>query len=156
MAHARRKFHELHEAGKSQIAEQALASIQALYAIEAQARSLTSEARQRLRQEQERPLADALHAWLLAHRDKVPGNSGISRALDYSLKRWVALGRKNWLFAGSQRAGRRAAAVMSLIQSAKLNGQDPYAYLKDVLARLPTLPNSRIGELLPHRWQPEN
>lgn len=104
----------------------------------------------------------------------------ISRALDYSLKRWVALtrylddgclpidnnwienqirpvalGRKNWLFAGSLRAGRRAAAVMSLIQSAKLNGQDPYAYLEDVLTRLPTLSNSRLGELLPHRWQPD-
>lgn len=110
----------------------------------------------------------------------MPGNSGISRALDYSLKRWaaltrylddgrlpidnnwienqirpVALGRKNWLFAGSLRAGRRAAAVMSLIQSARLNGHDPYAYLKDVLTRLPTLPNSRIEELLPHRWQPD-
>ncbi|MCP1679014.1 IS66 family transposase, partial [Kerstersia gyiorum] len=114
-----------------------------------------------------------------AHREKVPGNSGISRALDYSLKRWVALtryledgrlpidnnwienqirpvalGRKNWLFAGSLRAGRRSAAVMSLIQSAKLNGHDPYAYLKDVLTRLPTLPNSRIEELLPHHWVP--
>ena len=97
----------------------------------------------------------------------------------YSLKRWVALsqflddgqlpidnnwienqirpiaiGRNNWLFAGSLRAGQRAAAVMSLIQSAKLNGHDPYAYLKDVLARLPTQKNSQIAELLPHRWHP--
>ena len=62
--------------------------------------------------------------------------------------------RNNWLFAGSLRAGQRAAAVMSLIQSAKLNGHDPYAYLKDVLARLPTQKNSQIEELLPHRWQP--
>lgn len=60
----------------------------------------------------------------------------------------------NWLFAGSLRAGQRAAAIMSLIQSAKLNGHDPYAYFKDVLARLPTQQNSRIDELLPHRWQP--
>lgn len=106
-------------------------------------------------------------------------NTGIARALDYSLKRWVALtrylddgqlpidnnrienqirpialGRKNWLFAGSLRAGQRAAAVMSLIQSAKLNGHDPYAYLKDVLMRLPTQQNSDIEELLPHQWQP--
>ena len=97
--------------------------------------------------------------------------------LDYSLKRWVALtrfvddgrlpvdnnwienqirpiaiGRSNWLFAGSLRAGKRAAAVMSLIRSAKLNGHDPYAYLKDVLARLPTQRASLIAELLPHRW----
>jgi len=60
--------------------------------------------------------------------------------------------RKNWLFAGSLRAGQRAAAIMSLIQSAKLNGHDPYAYLKDVLTRLPTQPNRRIKELLPHCW----
>jgi hypothetical protein len=61
--------------------------------------------------------------------------------------------KKNWLFAGSLRAGRRAAAVMSLIQSAKLNGHDPYAYLKDVMDKLPTWPNRRIDELLPHRWR---
>ena len=66
----------------------------------------------------------------------------------------MALGRSNWLFAGSLRAGQRAAAVMSLIQSAKLNGHDPYAYLKDVFTRLPTQPASRIAELLPHHWQP--
>lgn len=66
----------------------------------------------------------------------------------------MALGRSNWLFAGSLRAGQRAAAVMSLIQSARMNGHDPYAYLKDVLTRLPTHKASRIEELLPHRWQP--
>jgi len=64
----------------------------------------------------------------------------------------VALGRSNWLFAGSQRAGQRAATVMSLIQSAKINGHDPYRYLKDVLERIPTQPASRLDELLPHRW----
>ena len=66
----------------------------------------------------------------------------------------IAIGRNNWLFAGSLRAGQRAAAVMSLIQSAKLNGIDPLAYLKDVLNRLPTQPASKVAELLPHRWQP--
>ena len=65
----------------------------------------------------------------------------------------IALGRSNWLFAGSLRAGQRAAAIMSLIGSAKLNAIDPYAYLKDVLERLPTQPNRRISELLPHRWR---
>jgi len=99
--------------------------------------------------------------------------------MDYSLKRWVALtrfiddgelpidnnwvenqirpialGRKNWLFAGSLRAGQRAAAVMSLVHSARLNGHEQFAYLKNVLERLPTQPNSRIAELLPHRWTP--
>ena len=63
-------------------------------------------------------------------------------------------GRGNWLFAGSLRAGQRAAAVMSLVHSARMNGHDPYAYLKDVLERLPTHPASRVEELLPHRWKP--
>ena len=115
---------------------------------------------------------------MLLQRLKVTDGSAIARALDYSLKRWaaltrfldngqlpldnnwienqirpIAIGRNNWLFAGSLRAGQRAAAVMSLIQSAKLSGHDPYAYLKDVLARLPTQKNSQIAELLPHRWQ---
>lgn len=180
MAHARRKFYELHQSGKSLIAQQALASIGQLYEIEALGADLPAEARQCLREQQARPIAQALQAWMSAHRLKVPEGTGIARALDYSLKRWaalirylgdgrlpidnnwvenqirpIALGRKNWLFAGSQRAGRRAAAVMSLIQSAKMNGHDPYAYLKDVLTRLPLHPNNRIEELLPHRWQPE-
>jgi transposase len=64
--------------------------------------------------------------------------------------------RSNWLFAGSLRAGKRATAVMSLIRSAKLNGHDPYEYLKDVLTRLPAQRASRIGELLPHLWQPQS
>ena len=65
----------------------------------------------------------------------------------------IAIGRNNWLFAGSLRAGQRAAAVMSLVHSARMNGHDPYAYLKDVLERLPTHPASRVEELLPHRWK---
>ena len=72
--------------------------------------------------------------------------------IENQMRPW-ALGRKNWLFMGSQLAGERAAVVMSLLQSAKLNGHDPYAYLKDVLTRLPTQLNSRIEELLPHQWQ---
>ena len=111
-------------------------------------------------------------------RQKIPDGSATARAIDYSLNRWVALtrfiddadlpidnnwvenrirpialGRQNWLFAGSLRAGKRAAAVMSLIHSAKLNGLDPYAYMRDVLERLPTQPASRIANLLPHHWQ---
>ncbi len=177
MAHARRKFFELHDRGKSLIAEQALVLIGQLYGVEAQARDMTPQQRQALRQQQARPVAAALYAWMREHRLKVPDNTGIARALDYSLKRWqalthylddgrlpidnnhtenqirpIALGRKNWLFAGSLRSGKRAAAIMSLIQSAKLNGHDPYAYLRDVLERLPTHPNNRINELLPHNW----
>lgn len=86
---------------------------------------------------------DLLHAWMINQRDLVPEGSAISRALDYSLKRWAALSR----------SGKRAAAIMSLIPSARLNGHDPYAYLKDVLMRLPTQA-SEIDQLLPHKWQP--
>ncbi len=179
LAHARRKFFDLQQANQSQLAEQALQLMGQLYEVERQAKGLSAAQRLQLRQQQARPIADALHAWMQAHRQKVPANTGIARALDYSLKRWVALtrylddgqlpidnnrienqirpialGRKNWLFAGSLRAGQRAAAVMSLIQSAKLNGHDPYAYLKDVLMRLPTQQNNDIEELLPHQWQP--
>lgn len=180
MAHARRKFFDLHAANKSTLAEQALKYILLLYDVERESKGLPASERHQMRQEQAKPVADALHQWMLLNRQKVPENSGISKALDYSLKRWTALmrylddgeipidnnqvenrirpwalGRKNWLFAGSLRSGQRAAAVMSLIQSAKLNGHDPHAYLKDVLSRLPTQKHSAIDELLPHRWQPQ-
>lgn len=114
---------------------------------------------------------------MLAQRDLMPNESATARASDYSLKRWVALtrylddeavpidnnqvenqirpralGRSNWLFAGSLRSGKRAVAIMSLIHSARMNGHDPYAYLKDVLTRLPTQRASEITQLLPHRW----
>jgi len=179
LAHARRKFFELHASSKSQIAEYALTQFARIYEIEGQLKELQAEERVAIRQQHSRPVLDALHEWMALQRQKVAGNSATARALDYSLKRWaaltrfvddgrlpvdnnwienqirpVAIGRNNWLFAGSLRAGQRAATVMSLIQSARLNGHDPYAYLKDVLSRLPTHPNSRIGELLPHRWKP--
>jgi hypothetical protein len=124
-------------------------------------------------------VAKALQQWLQQQRARVPNGSATAKAIDYSLRRWdaltrfiddgdlpadnnwvenqirpIAVGRSNWLFAGSLRAGQRAAAVMSLLHSAKLNGHDPYAYLKDVLTRLPTQPASRIEDLLPHRWHP--
>ena len=162
MAHARRKFFDLHNANQSQIAAQALDYIGELYAIERETSTLDTTQRRRRRQGRAKPIADRLHAWLLAQRLRV----ALTRYLDDGAVpidnnhieqqiRPVALGRKNWLFAGSLRTGRRAAAVMSLIQSARLNGHDPHAYLKDVLTRLPTHPNSRIDELLPHNWQPE-
>ena len=178
MAHARRKFFELHATNKSQLAEQALRYIQLLYEIEHEVRDLEPDLRRRIRQEKAVPVMDVLHAWMITQRLLVHDGSAISKALDYSLKRWTALsrylddgavpidnnwaenqirpwalGRKNWLFAGSLRSGKRAAAIMSLIQSARLNGHDPYAYLKDVLTRLPTQRASEIAELLPHRWR---
>jgi hypothetical protein len=180
LAHARRKFFDLHAANKSQIAEHAIRQLAQVYEIEQQVKEMPEAQRLEIRQERSRPILEDLHEWMLRQRQQVAGNSATAKALDYSLKRWaaltrfiddgqlpvdnnwienqirpIAIGRNNWLFAGSLRAGQRAAAVMSLIQSARLNGHDPYAYLKDVLTRLPTHKASRIGELLPHRWQPE-
>jgi transposase len=179
MAHARRKFHELWANHGSALGEQALKFFVELYKIERELQDLPADARKALRQERSKPIADALHQWLTQQRQKVPDGSATAKAIDYSLKRWqalarfiddgdlpidnnwvenqirpIALGRNNWLFAGSLRAGKRAAAVMSLVHSARLNGHDPYAYLRDVLERLPTQPDRRIAELLPHRWQP--
>jgi len=181
LAHARRKFFDLHAANQSQIAEFALAKFARVYEIEREVKELGTEQRQTVRQQQTRPILDALHDWMTVQRRQVPDGSATAKALDYSLRRWVALtrfvddgqlpvdnnwienqirpiaiGRNNWLFAGSLRAGQRAAAVMSLTQSALMNGYDPYAYLKDVLTRLPTHKASRIDELLPHCWQPSN
>jgi transposase len=179
MAHSRRKFFDLHVSSQSQIAGQACAYISQLYDVEREVKNLKPEERLQVRQARSKPLAEAFHAWMLLHRQKITDGSATAKALDYSLKRWgaltqflddgqlpidnnwienqirpIAIGRSNWMFAGSLRAGQRAAAVMSLIQSAMLNGHDPYAYLKDVLTRLPTQKNSQIEELLPHRWQP--
>jgi transposase len=178
MAHARRKFHELWANHGSQVGEQALKFFTQLYEVEREVADADSQARLDARR-RSRPVADALHQWMRHQRQKIPDGSATARAIDYSLNRWgaltrflddgdlpidnnwvenrirpIALGRQNWLFAGSLRAGKRAAAVMSLIHSAKLNGLDPYAYMRDVLERLPTQPASRIDELLPHRWRP--
>jgi transposase len=177
LAHARRKFHELWDPHKSPVAEQALKYFAALYEVEREVHDLTPAERRRLRQEKAVPIAVNFRAWLEAQRVRVPDGSATAKAIDYSLGRWealtlylddgdvpcdnnwvenqirpIAIGRSNWLFAGSLRAGKRAAAIMSLIHSARLNGHDPYAYLRDVMERLPAQPASRIDELLPHRW----
>lgn len=178
MAHARRKFHELWANHGSQLGEQALKFFVKLYEVEREVQHLPAAERRAVRQEKSRPVVDALHQWLTLQRQKVPDGSATAKAIHYSLKRWpaliryiddgdlpidnnwvenqirpIAIGRNNWLFAGSLRAGKRAAAIISLVHSARLNGHEPYAYLRDVLERLPTQPASRIGELLPHRWQ---
>ncbi|MFS8981202.1 IS66 family transposase, partial [Cupriavidus necator] len=171
MAHARRKFYDLHAASKSHIAQDALQYIGELYEIEREVQQLAAQLRLEIRQQRARPIADALHAWMTGQRARVSEGSAIAKALDYSLRRWtaltryledpqvpidnnwcenqirpVALGRSNWLFAGSLRAGRRAAAAMSLLQSALCRRR----HSADYAARL-TMPSSDRGNPQPSR-----
>lgn len=158
---------------------EAVARIAAIYSIERELASLSIDDRLAERQLRSAPLWDSLQAWLTLERRRVPDGSTTAKAIDYALNSWSALtrnlvdgavsvdnnslenllrpwamGRKAWLFAGSELAGQRAAAVMSLVHSVRLHGHDPYAYLRDVLERLPNHLHSRLDELLPHRWQP--
>ena len=174
LAHARRKFFDLHQANQSPMALQALQHIAALYAVEAEGKALTIDARQQLRAEKSLPQLQVFHNWLLQARVTIAQGGASAKALDYTLKRWpaliryaqtghlpidnnpvensirpIAIGKKNWLFAGSERAGQRAAAIQTLLGTAKLNGLNPTDWLKETLEKLPTWPNSRIDELLP-------
>lgn len=180
-AHARRRFEELSRGGPgaSAVALEALQRWARIYHAEASFVQMSAEQRRQSRQALSKPLWDELEVWLKLQRRRVLDGSKIAEAIDYSLGAWKALtlhlddgavaidnnhierqikpwklGAKNWMFVGSELAGQRAAVVMSLVQSAKLNGIDPWAYLRDVLQRLPTQLNSRIDELLPHRWRP--
>jgi transposase len=176
-AHARRPFWEMYEnqgrvAGS--IADQALQRIAALYAIEAQIRGQPPDVRRRERQARAGPLLEDLRAWLTGMVAKVSAKSELATAISYSLARWraltryrddgrieidnnaaeralrgVALGRGNYLFMGSDAGGERAAAIYSLVETAKLNGLDPQAYLREVLTRIAEHPINRIDELLP-------
>lgn len=175
-AHARRKVFDLHAANQSPIAATALKWIAVLYSIEKAGKDLDVNARQYLRQQESKPALDSFYAWLIQIRLTVAPGSGTAKALDYTLRRWpaliryadsgslpidnnpventirpIAIGKKNWLYAGSERAGRRAAAIQSLLGTAKLNGLDPYAWLKNTLEKLPTCLNSDIDTLLPFR-----
>ena len=178
-AHARRKFDELAKSGKSTLATQAIVRFAAFYHAEKSFAGMDGPTRTQARQRIAAPLWQELHTWLKLERGRVADGGATANAIDYSLNHWPALtrhlldgavpvdnnhlerqikpwamGRKAWLFCGSELAGQRAAVVMSLVQSAKLNGLEPWAYLRDVLDRLPTHLNSRIDDLLPHRWQP--
>jgi len=173
-AHVRRKFFDLAAAGPAPIAEEALKRIAELYAVEARIRGAPPEERHRVRASQAAPRVDALRAWFEAQLARVPAKSATAQAIRYALSRWaalcrylndgrieidnntaerairpVALGRKNWLFAGSDQGGERAAGILSLLETAKLNGLDPERYLRDVLTRIADHPINRIGDLLP-------
>ena len=173
-AHVRRHFYDLEQAHSSAVAREALVRIGALYGIEEEIRGRPPDQRRAVRQKQSEPLLDSLRQWFEATLSKLSRKSDTTAAIRYALSRWnalmrfvddghiemdnnaaerslrgVALGRKNYLFAGSDAGGERAAAIYSLIGSAKLNGLDPEAYLRDVLTRIADHPISRIQELLP-------
>jgi transposase len=179
-AHVRRKFVDLHELYKSPVAAEALERIGALYAIEKEIRGQPPDQRRAVRVERSRPLLDAMKAWLQQTLQTLSQKSKAAKAIRYALNRWdalwrycddgrieidnnaaeralrcVALGRKNFLFAGSDAGGERAAAIYSLLGAAKLNQCDPEAYLRHVLTRIAEHPITRIAELLPWNLDPD-
>jgi transposase len=178
-AHVRRKFFDVHAATGSPIAKEALDRIGQLYAVEKTINGSPPERRRQQRQLHSKPIAEALAAWAEGTVRQLSRKSELARAFRYMRARWtalargfedgrlaldnnpaeralrcVAIGRKNYLFAGSDAGGRRAAAIYSLIESAKLNALNPQHYIADLLARIADHPARRIAELLPWNWQP--
>jgi transposase len=170
----RRKFYDLQQAHASPLATEAVQRIGQLYDIEREIRGRSPDERKQARQARARSIVDAMQTWLEVSLSKLSRKSDVAVAIQYALNRWtaltryvedgqieidnnaaeralraVALGRKNYLFAGSDAGGERAALLYSLIGSAKLNGLDPEAYLREVLTRLADHPVNRISELLP-------
>ncbi|HEY4080099.1 MAG TPA: IS66 family transposase [Burkholderiaceae bacterium] len=177
-AHARRKFFDLARLNKAPIAIEAVARIDALFAIERDINGLSPDERREVRHERSRPRTEALGIWLRGQHARLSPNNQVAKAIAYSLNAWdalvrflddgrlcmtnnaaeralrcIAVGRNNWTFAGSDNGGRRAAAIYTLIETAKLNDVDPQAWLSDVLARLQDHPARRIAELLPWNWK---
>jgi len=175
-AHVRRKFYDLAQHGAAPLAEEALRRIAALYAIEAEVRGQPPDRRKAARQARAGPRLAAFKAWLEVTLSQVSTKSALAAAIKYALAHWtalvryvddgrieidnnaaerairaVALGRKNYLFAGSDAGGERAALIYSLIGTARLNGLDPQAYLTNVLERIADHPVNRVDELLPWR-----
>ncbi len=163
----------------SPIALETVKRIDALFAIERESNGKSADERHSIRQEQSLPLVEELHTWLTEQRGKLSRSSSVAKPIDYMLKRWdrfaaflddgriclsnnaaerslrgFALGRKAWLFAGSDRGADRAAAITTLIATAKLNDVDPQAWLAEILARIAAIPQNRLPELLPWNWQP--
>jgi transposase len=179
-AHMRRPFFEFHASTQSPLAAAVLAEIARLYAIEAESRGQPAERRRQVRQERSRPIVEALHAWLLGHLERVSTVSDLAKAIRYALRHWPGLTvfledgriemdtnvverairphtltRKNALFAGSDGGARRWAIAMTLIQTAKLNGVDPQAWLTDVLECIVSrqIKANELHRLLPWNWQ---
>jgi transposase len=178
-AHVRRKFFDVYEASKAPLAREALDRIAALYGIEDLARGQPPDERRRIRQEQAKPRLDTFKTWLIDVSTKLSQKTDLAKAIRYTLTRWnalgaylhdgrieidnnaaerairpLALGRKNYLFAGSDSGGERAAAIYSLIETAKMNGLNPEAYLRDIIGRIADHPINRVSDLLPWNWAP--
>lgn len=176
-AHLRRDFHDVWTATKSEIAKEALDRIGALYDIERQINGKPADLRRAVRQEKSRPKVDAFHAWAEKQLTRIPGKSDLAKAFRYGLSRWpsftlflddgrvaidnnaaergmrpIGVGRRNWLFAGSDAGGETLARAMTIIETAKLNGLDPQAYLADILDRIHDHMANRLDELLPWNW----
>ena len=177
-AHGRRKFFELAQLARAPLAAEAVRRIDAIFDIERTINGLPTPQRLAVRQKHVAPLVVELESWMRATRSKMSRHADVARAIDYMLRRWdsfsrfltdgricltnntaeralrgIALGRKAWLFAGSDRGGERAAAMYSLIATAKLNNVDPRAWLADILNRINDHPAAKLHELLPWNWQ---
>jgi transposase len=175
--HGRRNFFKLAEVAKAPLAVEAVRRIDAIFDAERPINGLSAEQRLTVRRDRIAPLVVELETWMRAARGKLSRHADVAKAMDYMLKRWdaftrflgdgricltnnaaeralrgIALGRKSWLFAGSDAGGERAAAMYSLIVTAKLNDVDPRAWLADVLARIADHPASRLDQLLPWSW----
>jgi transposase len=176
-AHARRKFHEARKSDAVR-AHHALGVYRMLFALEGSAQTLTDEGRRRMRQEIALPILEQFHAWLQAEQTQVLPKSPMREAIQYALNNWtallryteagflaidnnvaeremkrIAIGRKNWLFLGSEQGGKTAAILFSFASTCQRLGVEPWAYLQDVLTRLPTTPPERLPELLIDHWQ---
>jgi transposase len=179
-AHGRRKLFELADVAKAPLAIEAVRRIDAIFAIESEINGLSAELRLAVRANRVRPLVGDLDAWMRRERAGLSRHNAVAKAMDYMLKRWpaftrflddgriclsnnaaeralrgIAVGRKNWLFAGSDRGGERAAAIYTLIATARLNGIDAQAWLADILRRIADHPASRLADLLPWNWKPQ-
>src|SRR5215204_1437011 len=177
-AHARRAFFKIAELTKAPMAVEAVERIDALFAIEREINGSPPQVRLAVRNERSRLVVADLERWMRACRAKLSGKSAMAKAFDYLLRRWpsftrflddgrvclsnnaaerairpIAVGRRNWTFAGSDTGGHRAAAMYTLIETCRMNDVDPRAWLSDVIARLPGHPAKRIDELLPWSWK---
>lgn len=178
-AHLRRDFHDIWLATKSEIAKEALARIGKFYDIEREIKGLPAHDRYAVRQQKTKPKVDAFHAWAEVQLTRIPGKSDLAKAFRYGLSRWssftlfledgrvaidnnaaergmrpIGVGRRNWLFAGSDTGGETLARAMTIVETAKMNGLDPQAYLTDILSRIHDHKINRLDELLPWNWQP--